>query len=172
MESPRGNNTTRICQERELKEISERFIDSIFLNLTVSCYVPLTYLIRSFDWEVGVLVQLSDIQYKIFPKTFIIDIEKVGGTGMNQIKSLYRLNKSLHRISSKVRGIKISNEDFNKLFRGYIYPKTIIPLSEDYWWNDFLDIHHKFPIAENYKLWYGDTFLKTQEFLAREMEGK
>ena len=42
MESPRGNNTTRICQERELKEISERFIDSIFLNLTVSCYGPLT----------------------------------------------------------------------------------------------------------------------------------
>jgi hypothetical protein len=38
-------------------------------------------------------------------------------------------------------------------------------MSDDPWWDDFTDIEHKYPIAENYRQWHGEPFIKAQEIV-------
>jgi len=122
---------------------------------------------KSDNGESGIVLKLSEFSYLILPKTYHIS-GNVGTTGQVQIESFYDLVKSLDSNCSRpsIIGVLLEEKVFFDLFHGKIYAGKLFsnkPVS--YWWDDFLDFEHKFPIASHYNNLYGEGFLAAQDIL-------
>jgi hypothetical protein len=90
--------------------------------------------------------------------------DHVGAGGQSQIFGMYKLILAL-RNSHMICGGRILEENqFNSLFSGNIFPGSIIefPGQENPWWDDFTDVHRKYPISSSYESWYGKGFMDAQ----------
>jgi hypothetical protein len=68
--------------------------------------------------------------------------------------------------SNKCHGSLVDEEIFSKIFSGAVFPGVISCLGDGdwyHWWDDFLDVTNKYPIAENYTRWYGEEFVSAQQ---------
>ena len=124
---------------------------------------------KSIQAEAGIVLKIIENKYIIFPKTYNIS-SYVGNTGEEQIFNFYQLIKKIDEkhISFK-KGRILEEETFNSLFEEKIYPGFLDLLENNHWWDDFLDIEHKYPVATNYESWYGKEFIKAQEIVKRKM---
>ncbi len=128
------------------------------------------YFIRS-ESEVGevfLLLKYSDYKYKIISQVWHIS-DHVGAGGQSQIFGMYRLILALQKSQLRAScGGRILPEDkFNDLLSGKVFPGSIIdfPAQENPWWDDFVDVHHKYPISSSYESWYGKGFMTAQSIV-------
>lgn len=128
------------------------------------------YFIRSASevGEVFLLLKLSDYKYKIISRVWHIS-DHVGSGGQSQIFGMYRLILALQksRLSIYCGGRILPKEKFNELLSGKVFPGSVIefPAQENPWWDDFVDVHHKYPISSNYESWYGKGFMAAQSIV-------
>ncbi|TXM33914.1 hypothetical protein [Vibrio parahaemolyticus] len=120
------------------------------------------------------LLKIDDFKYKILHQTWHIS-DEVGAGGRRQLVSFYELVKSLRDkegYGSKCGGLTLNCDDFSRLLSGDVYPGAFVEVGyrEDPWWDDFTDIHHKYPIAENYESWHGKSFIKAQTIVREKLE--
>ena len=128
------------------------------------------YFIRSASevGEVFLLLKLSDYKYKIISRVWHIS-DHVGSGGQSQIFGMYRLILALQktRLSTSCGGRILPEDKFNDLLDGNVFPGSVIefPAQENPWWDDFVDVHHKYPISSNYESWYGKGFMAAQSIV-------
>ncbi|MFG7350906.1 hypothetical protein ACGMNB_07915 [Shewanella oncorhynchi] len=128
------------------------------------------YFIRSLSkvGEVFLLLKLSDYKYKIFSRVWHIS-DYVGAGGQSQIFSMYRLILVLQksRLCTSCGGRILPEDKFNDLLSGNVFPGSVIefPAQENPWWDDFVDVHHKYPISLSYESWYGKGFIAAQSIV-------
>lgn len=128
------------------------------------------YFIRSASevGEVFLLLKLSDYKYKIFSQVWHIS-DHVGAGGQSQIFGMYQLILALQksRFSTSCGGRVLPEDEFNDLLSGKVFPGSVIefPARENPWWDDFVDVHHTYPISSNYESWYGKGFLAAQSIV-------
>lgn len=128
------------------------------------------YFIRSASeaGEVFLLLKLFDHKYKIISRVWHIS-DHVGAGGQSQIFGMYRLILALQksRLSTACGGRILSKDKFNDLISGKVFPGSIIdfPAQDNPWWDDFVDVHHKYPISSSYESWYGKGFMAAQSIV-------
>ncbi|MEZ9571591.1 hypothetical protein AB4242_22270 [Vibrio splendidus] len=125
--------------------------------------------------EVFILLELSDFKYKILQRTWHVS-SHVGAGGRSQIYGLYKLIKKLqeNNYSLKCGGRILEPKAFAKLFSGTVFPGSVLsrPSHENPWWDDFLDVYGKYPIAPNYEEWYGAGFSYAQSVVRTKLENE
>jgi len=134
---------------------------------------PLTvFYIRkdSQEGQSGIILQLTDKKYIIVPRKYNIS-SMVGGTGQLQMVSFYKLIIELDKLPFKKAGLILEEKNFDDLFSGMIYPGKLFEKDRQgiYWWDDLLDIFHKYPISKNYEQNYGTEFIKAQEIIKQNL---
>lgn len=128
------------------------------------------YFIRSASevGEVFLLLQLSDCKYKIISRVWHIS-GHVGAGGQSQIFGMYQLILALQksRLIGLCGGRILAEDKFNKLLSGNVFPGSIIefPAQENSWWDDFVDVHHRYPISSRYESLYGNGFMVAQSIV-------
>lgn len=128
------------------------------------------YFIRSESpvGEVFILLKFADWKYKILSCVWHIS-DHVGAGGKSQIFGMYKLILALrdrhHGLSCG--GRVLSKSEFSSLLSGNVFPGSIIDFSdqENPWWDDFTDVHHKYPISSRYESWYGKGFMEAQSIV-------
>lgn len=159
-----------------------------FRNAVGTHYDPLSYLeeierdkperiwfIRSQSevGEVFILLKLTDWRYKVLPRVWHIS-DHVGAGGRSQIFGFYRLIQELLKKEYylKCGGRILPESDFDNLLNGTVFAGAIIDvnLQENPWWDDFMDITHKYPIAKNYQANYGKGFIAAQLTVRWQLE--
>ena len=128
------------------------------------------YFIRSDSpvGEVFILLKLADWKYRIISRVWHIS-DHVGAGGQSQIFGMYKLILALQKnqYSFSCGGRILRKDEFDKLLSGNIFPGSAIefPTQENPWWDDFVDVHHKYPISSNYESWYGKGFMAAQSIV-------
>jgi hypothetical protein len=119
-----------------------------------------------------IVLKYSEWCFKTLPKFWHVS-DEVGGTGIQQLVSLYKLIVELKEDRQNCGGKSLEEVDFWRLNSGEVFAGSLIDstLSENPWWDDFTDIQHKFPISERYELLYGSGFVNAQKIVKRELEG-
>jgi len=125
--------------------------------------------------EAFILLELSDFKYKILQRIWHVS-SHVGGGGRSQIYGLYKLIKKLKQNghSFKCGGRILEPKVFERLFSGNVFPDAILsrPSYENPWWDDFTDVHGKYPISSNYEEWYGKGFSYAQSVVRERIESE
>lgn len=133
------------------------------------------YFIRSASkvGEVFLLLKFSDHKYKIINRVWHIS-DHVGAGGQSQILGMYQLILALQKsqLSSLCGGRILQGDIFNDLLSGEIFPGSIIdfPAQENPWWDDFVDVYHKYPISSNYASWYGNGLMAAQSIVRSKLK--
>ena len=98
--------------------------------------------------------------------------DEVGGTGIQQLVSLYKLIIELKQNRQNCGGRFVDKSDFWRLNSGDAFPGALTDaiLLENPWWDYFTDIDHKFPISKNYESWYGSGFTNAQKIVKTELD--
>lgn len=98
--------------------------------------------------------------------------KQVGRAGRRDLKDLYDILKELDQKNKIGSGYYLREEDYYDLKQGKIYPGALSNLgkSAGELVLDFMDIYHKFPIAESYERIYGEEFLEIQQLVKNEIE--
>ncbi len=125
------------------------------------------YFIRSESpvGEVFILLKLADWRYRILSQVWHIS-DHVGAGGQSQIFGMYKLILALRdsHYGLSCGGRILTENEFRSLLSGNKFPGSIIdfPNQENSWWDDFTDVHHKYPISSNYESCYGRGFIDAQ----------
>lgn len=125
------------------------------------------YFIRSESrvGEVFILLKLADWRYRILGRVWHIS-DHVGAGGQSQIFGMYKLIMALRdrHYGISCGGRVLNERGFRSLLSGNIFPGSIIdfPNQENPWWDDFTDVHHKYPVSSSYESWYGRGFMEAQ----------
>lgn len=123
--------------------------------------------------EAFIVLKFADWKFQIFDQIWHIS-DHVGGGGRRQILGMYRLINKLQAESfyEKCSGRILEEAVFKKLHSGEVFPGSILdhPRTENHWWDDFTDVNHKFPIAENYESSYGKGFIYAQSVVRQKLE--
>lgn len=121
---------------------------------------------KSESGEMFIVLKYSDWKYRILTQVLHVS-DRVGAGGQLQLVDLYNLINKLRSSGVRCGGRTLEKELFSALLSGKIFPGKVIDLSmsEDPWWDDFTDVEHKLPIAENYNQWHGESFIKAQEIV-------
>ncbi|MEL6339954.1 MAG: hypothetical protein AAFQ65_08595 [Myxococcota bacterium] len=96
--------------------------------------------------------------------------DRIGGTGALQLLSFARMIESFKRTpgGALLRGVHLEPAEFSELFSGQLYPGSIRPHSNEYWWDDLADLNHVFGAEDQYRSLYGQSFLDAQYVLRVE----
>ena len=118
--------------------------------------------------ESGIVLKLTDWKYHTLPRYWPISTE-VGSTGRHQIYSFYQLIVRLKndRFYRSYGGGTLAPPQFLRLFGGQVFPGALIDrlMTKSYWWDDFTDIIHEYPIATRYCELYGEEFVAAQRIV-------
>ena len=114
-----------------------------------------------------IVLKHSDLKYSICPMVWHIS-GHVGAGGSRQLYSFYKMLQRLHENNfySRCYGVVLDEKEFHNLLNGDVFPRTVLRRRNiDYWFDDFSDIHHKYPIAERYRELHGEEFLRAQDIV-------
>ena len=121
---------------------------------------------RGFRGETVIMARESEFRYRLLNHPWTISGE-VGAGGQWTIRRFLELLNSLSdsERARKCGGRMISAELFDRLVSGDAHPDTVFLAepTENPWWDDFCDIRHRMPIANQYEFWYGAPFLAAQQ---------
>ncbi len=133
------------------------------------------YFIRSASelGEVFLLLKMSDHKYKLVSQVWHIS-GHVGAGGQSQIFGMYQLILKLKEspLGISCGGRILQKDRFNELFSGKVFPGSVIdfPVQENPWWDDFVDVYHKYPISSSYESLYGKGFMIAQSIVRFKLE--
>lgn len=118
--------------------------------------------------EIGIICKYGDFNYSYYPYTYPFH-NHVGGEGSWQLLSLYRFLKFLQdewRLPSGA--YKISENKFNDLFDGNIYPGSVRQEPNSYQsfiLDDFINLYSSEIKREEYLNMYGAEFVECQNII-------
>lgn len=158
VQSPFSNNAPTRCYPIEyfegIKKINPERIYFIRANTDIS--------------EAFILLKITDYKFKIIQNKWHIS-EHVGGTGENQLVSLYKLINKLRndKFDLKCAGQTLDSKKFEPLYSGEVFPGNYVDCcgSACYWWNDLTDIKYQNSDATKYEKWYGKSFVAAQRII-------
>lgn len=123
--------------------------------------------------EFFIVLKLADWNYLICHRIWHLS-DHVGGTGRDQLVKFYKLVNKLRNngFYCKCSGRTLTNDKFDKLYLGQVFPAEIINISQtdNPWWDDFTDIKHHYPISESYLKMYGQSFINAQKIVLTELK--
>lgn len=123
--------------------------------------------------EVFFILKYTDWNYEIIQQQWHIS-SHVGASGSRQLYDMYRLINELRNVefyATKCYGRILDSNVFISLYEGSTFPYSIIgKYYNNQWWDDLTDIYHKYPIAKNYSLWYGEEFIRAQDIIKSQIE--
>jgi len=123
--------------------------------------------------EVFIVLKFADWKYRVIPRIWHIS-DHVGAGGRRQIFGFYKLVSALQdsELRHKCGGRILEKKQFSSLLNGAVFPGSVIefPSQENPWWDDFLDVHHKYPIASNYERLYGKGFVEAQYIVRSQLK--
>jgi hypothetical protein len=126
--------------------------------------------------ETFIMLGFSDWYYMVCTKIWHIS-NHVGAGGQSQIYDLYRLIKELksNMFYLKCYGLKLDSKEFFAIFYGKKFPGSCLVGEMGFrgnhpWWDDFIDIYHTFPIADDYLKLHGKSFIDAQEIVKQQIQ--
>ena len=118
--------------------------------------------------DIGIIRRIDKFKYDYYPSKLIFHGD-VGGGGTSAIYSLYQFLRELRRRGVLPQGVyKLPEDYFNRLFRGAIYPGTIVGLRQgyvNYLLEDFIDLFTSEEKKDHYEKSYGTAFVDCQEII-------
>jgi hypothetical protein len=99
--------------------------------------------------------------------------EHVGNGGARAIVEFYEFIDSMSpmfRTRLRPGGHVVSPRAFNDLIEGKIYPPTILNGRDAPWWDDLVDIDHRWPIAKDYRKKWGAGFIFAQDLIRHTLD--
>lgn len=124
-----------------------------------------------------IILKYNDIKYKCYKKSFIFHVSS-GAAGQTQLMEVYDFLQKVKEMRNK-NGQEIypssayflSEEQWNDLAQGNMYPAAIrnIKNYKAHIMEDFLDVGNLYRNKEQYRLWYGDEFVKCQEYIRERL---
>lgn len=122
--------------------------------------------------EIIVIRKYNELKFEYYPCSFIFN-SHVGAGGIRCLLSLYSFLCEIRKKGNEITNVHIvSKELFDNILGGKEYCGVIERYGATSLINildDFLDICHEYPISENYGMWYGEDFLKTQEVILNKL---
>lgn len=128
------------------------------------------------DMEIMLLLQIDKYKYQRYYKSIAL-YEVMGATGKSEIYELYKFFKKLNSNSLlylNTYGLWLNDNIFNAIMSGKIYPGAIHKEKEgiNYFYEDFLDIEHKYFDEDAYLKMYNKNFLIGQEIIRYYLKEK
>lgn len=118
--------------------------------------------------EAKLVLKEAPHRYRVLNATWHVS-SVVGDGGARALVSLYNLIRQMRKDGRHLSayGRTISGKDFLRLASGEVFPGAICDTfhGPDYWWDDLVDVQHKYPIAENYQEWHGTNFVDAQRII-------
>ena len=122
-------------------------------------------------------MKYNDIKYKCYKKSFIFHVS-AGAAGQTQLMEVYDFLQKVKAMRNK-NGQEIypssayflSEEQWNNLMQGNMYPAAIRKVKDykAHIMEDFLDVGNLYRNKEQYRLWYGEEFVKCQEYIRERL---
>jgi transcriptional regulator with XRE-family HTH domain len=120
---------------------------------------------KSKECETAIVLEIEEYKYIYFPKYYHIS-SYVGSTGREQIFSFYQLLKKLEHngFYDKCSGCIVEHKLFVDLITGSVFPGVVCNRYgfNEPWWDDFTDVYHEYPIANEYERRHGKEFISAQ----------
>lgn len=124
-----------------------------------------------------IILKYNDIKYKCYKKSFIFHVS-AGAAGQTQLMEVYDFLQKVKAMRNK-NGQEIypssayflSEEQWNNLMQGNMYPAAIRKVKDykAHIMDDFLDVGNLYRSKEQYRLWYGEEFIKCQEYIRERL---
>lgn len=119
---------------------------------------------NSRERELILIKQIDELKYEYYPRAMVFYDTK-GGAGRSELYSVYEMLVRLNRdrkLPSEV--YCLSNENFDKLIQGYIYPGGVKKYErKQNMLEYFIDLD--FSDKERLKKWYGQLFVDAQQYV-------
>lgn len=99
----------------------------------------------------------------------------VGSGGARSIVEFYEFLRNMEttfRMTLRPKGHVVAPGVFDDLIEGRVYPRTVLIGKEAPWWDDFIDIEHRWPIAKNYEKQWGPGFTFAQGIVRHALAKK
>ncbi|MDN6860790.1 hypothetical protein QO207_29720 [Pseudomonas sp. CAN2814] len=127
-------------------------------------------LISSKTQSLVLLAHLRSMHWKIYALGFSIDFWNWWGDE-HYIPEIYSMFSELaHDYKSRISGRIIDENLMASIMSGSTHPAGFLKKTNSFgsnWFDDLLDIRHKYPISEKYEAWYGVWFARAQEYFRR-----
>lgn len=116
------------------------------------------------------LVNIDSYSWKIYTFTFNIDFWDWFGDG-HYIPQIYSLFTILHiEFNTSIKGRIIDSGTYDTIVSGDTHMSPLISSINNeglYWFDDLMDIDHKYPISKDYNNIYGKWFIDIQDYFRR-----
>ena len=92
----------------------------------------------------------------------------VGSGGARSIVEFYEFLKNMEttfHMTLRPEGHVVAPGVFDDLMNGRVYPRSVLIGRDAPWWDDFVDIEHRWPIAKNYEKQWGAGFVFAQRIV-------
>lgn len=120
-----------------------------------------------------VVKKYNELKFEYYPHPIVFN-SQVGAGGRGSLLSLYKFLKEIAINGNEITNVHVVTEEtFNKMLEGKKYCGIIEQYNTrelKFILDDFLDIHHNYPISTNYGEWYGEDFLKVQRIVEDELK--
>lgn len=125
--------------------------------------------------ELGVIVKNDTYNYQCYPKAYTFHSD-VGCGGASELCLLYSFLKCLNKMGKMPSEVYcVSKDEFYNLLEGAIYPGIICKPHRDnftYMLDDFIDLYRDDKKKEDYLIWYGQTFIDSQNLIKSCLNNK
>lgn len=130
----------------------------------------LYFLINESNMSILLIAHIDDYNWKMFTFTFNLDFWNWFGDE-HYIPEIFKLFEAFHReFGHTIVGRIINSKLYERATSGNEHFSKIIESSQGYgqhWFDDIMDVTHKYPIASNYADWYGEWFVRIQNHFKR-----
>lgn len=120
-----------------------------------------------------VVKKYNELKFEYYPYPIVFN-SQVGASGKGSLLSLYKFLKEIAINGNEIINVHVVTEEiFNEILEGKKYCGIIEQYNArglNCILDDFLDIHHRYPISSSYGEWYGDDFLKVQRIVADKLK--
>ncbi|QII98792.1 hypothetical protein GII23_01265 [Stutzerimonas balearica] len=127
-------------------------------------------LVNSNTQSMVLLAHIQSMSWKIYELGFSIDFWNWWGDE-RYIPEIYSMFSRLSEdYRGRIYGRIIDNALWRDILSGSTHPASFLKKTNSFgsnWFDDLLDIRHKYPISDNYEGWYGKWFVSVQEHFRR-----
>ena len=127
--------------------------------------------VRATDKEgsTTIVLKINEYYYERLDAVWHIS-DCIGGTGTEQLLSMYRLLLTLNRDRAPYSSYALDEDTFWELVNGLIFPGQVLNRqNHSYWCFDILDINSEHHAHDEYKAMYGRGFVLAQEIIKNRL---
>jgi len=153
----------------EIDSISTWGLDKLEL---IKSWKPksLYFLINKESMSLLLLAHLHDLNWKTFSFSFTLDFWNWWGDEKYIPEIFDLLNRFSKDFTQCPYGRILEDQEYKEITSGNIHPSIFLKKTDTFsvnWFDDLQDIHHQYPISNNYEAWYGDWFVKVQSYFRK-----